>query len=253
MTIINIEEIQNKNMPKFNAIKESQDIYVPGIVAENISKRNGMVYILTGSGGSGKTNLLLNLFKNRYCYRNKFHNIFYFCPQSSFLSVIKHPFEKHDKVYHELTVDLLMNIYQQLNELKEGKDKTDSDSDSEPEIEYNCIIIDDFADTLKDKDIERMLNMMIIKARHLRCAFIFTLQSYYYMPKIFRKQITYITIFKPKNVAEFDSIAHELLNLNKDDGLKLYNYIYDADYSHLDLDTVQNKVYKNFNELILKE
>ena len=33
MTIINIEEIQNKNMPKFNAIKESQDIYVPGIVA----------------------------------------------------------------------------------------------------------------------------------------------------------------------------------------------------------------------------
>jgi hypothetical protein len=240
-------------MPKFNAIKESQDIYVPGIAAENISKRNGMVYILTGSGGSGKTNLLLNLFKNRYCYRNKFHNIFYFCPQSSFLSVIKHPFEKHDKVYHELTVDLLMNIYQQLNELKEGKDKTDSDSDSEPEIEYNCIIIDDFADTLKDKDIERMLNMMIIKARHLRCAFIFTLQSYYYMPKIFRKQITYITIFKPKNVAEFDSIAHELLNLNKDDGLKLYNYIYDADYSHLDLDSVQNKVYKNSNELILKE
>ena len=253
MTIINIEEITNKKMPKFNAIKESQDIYVPGIAAENISKRNGMIYVLTGSGGSGKTNLLLNLFKNRYCYRNKFHNIFYFCPQSSFLSVIKHPFEKHDKVYHELTVDILMSVYQQLNELKEGKNKTDSDSDSEPEIEYNCIIIDDFADTLKDKDIERMLNMMIIKARHLRCAFIFTLQSYYYFPKILRKQITYITIFKPKNIAEFDSIAHELLNLNKEDGLKLYNYIYDENYSHLDLDTVQNKVYKNFNELILKE
>ena len=98
-----------------------------------------------------------------------------------------------------------------------------------------------------------MLNMMIIKARNLRCAFIFTLQSYYYSPKILRKQITYITIFKPKNIAEFDSIAHELLNLNKEDGLKLYNYIYDENYSHLDLDTVENKVYKNFNELILKE
>ena len=96
-----------------------------------------------------------------------------------------------------------MSVYQQLNELKEGKNKTDSDSDSEPEIEYNCIILDDWADTLKDKDIERMLNMMIIKARHLRCAFIFTLQSYYYFPKILRKQITYITIFKPKNIAEF--------------------------------------------------
>ena len=251
MTIIDIEEIKNIKIPKFKPIKESQEIYIPGIEAANISKRNGMIYVLTGSGGSGKTNLLLNLFKNRHCYRGKFNNIYYFCPQSSFLSVIRHPFEKHNKVYHELTVEILMSIYEQLNDLKEGKDKTDSDSDDEPE--YNCIIIDDFADVLKSKDIISMLNTFIIKARHLRCAFIFTLQSYYYMPKIIRKQVTYITIFKPKNVAEFDSIARELLNLNKDDALKLYNYIYDQDYSHLDLDTVQNKIYKNFNELILKE
>ena len=84
MAIINITEIQNKNMPKFQVIKENQEIYIPGIDANNISKRNGMVYILTGSGGSGKTNLLLNLFKNRHCYRNKFHNIYYFCPEASF-------------------------------------------------------------------------------------------------------------------------------------------------------------------------
>ena len=251
---ITIEEIVNKNLPKFKPIKESQDIYIPGIEAANISKRNGMVYILTGSGGSGKTNLLLNLFKNRHCYKGKFHNIFYFCPQSSFLSVVNHPFEKHDKVYHELTADALMGIYEQLNDLKEGKNKTDDDDDDdEPEIEYNCIILDDFANDLKNKDIIKMLNMMVIKARHLRCAFIFTLQSYYYMAKIIRKQATYITIFKPKNVAEWQSIAHELLNLNKDDGLTLYNYVYNSDYNHLDLDTVQNKVYKNFHELILKE
>ena len=207
MTIIDIEEIKNIKIPKFKPIKESQEIYIPAIEAANISKRNGMIYVLTGSGGSGKTNLLLNLFKNRHCYRGKFNNIYYFCPQSSFLSVIRHPFEKHNKVYHELTVEILMSIYEQLNDLKEGKDKTDSDSDDEPE--YNCIVIDDFADVLKSKDIISMLNTFIIKARHLRCTFIFTLQSYYYMPKIIRKQVTYITIFKPKNVAEFDSIARD--------------------------------------------
>ena len=59
-----------------------------------------------------------------------------------------------------------MSIYEQLNDLKEGKDKTDSDSDDEPE--YNCIVIDDFADVLKSKDIISMLNTFIIKARHLR-------------------------------------------------------------------------------------
>ena len=209
-------------MPKFQVIKENQDIYVPNIDAGNISKRNGMVNILTGSGGSGKTNLLLNLFRNRHCYRNKYHNIFYFCPEASFLSVTKHPFEKHDKIYHELTVEILLSIYEQLCDLKSGKNK--SESDDEDEIEYNCIIIDDFASDLKNKDIEKVLNMMLIKARHLRCGFIFTLQSYYYFPKMLRKQLTFITIFKPKNIAEWLSISDELLNLNKDDGLTLYNY-----------------------------
>ena len=118
-------------------------------------------------------------------------------------------------MYHELTSEILLSVYDQLCELKEGKDKTDSDDDDE--VEYNCIILDDWANDLKNKDIQKVLNMMLIKARHLRCAFIFTLQSYYYFPKTLRKQITNITIFKTKNVAEFDSIAHELLNLNQAD------------------------------------
>ena len=78
MTIIDIEEIKNIKIPKFKPIKESRQLYVPGIEASYISKRNGMIYVLTGSGGSGKTNLLLNLFKNRHCYRGKFNNIYFF-------------------------------------------------------------------------------------------------------------------------------------------------------------------------------
>ncbi len=80
MTIINITEIQNKHMPKFQVIKENQEIYIPGIDANKISKRKGVVYILTGSGGSGKTNLIFNLFKNRHCYRNILNDLFYFFP-----------------------------------------------------------------------------------------------------------------------------------------------------------------------------
>lgn len=163
----------------------------------------------------------------------------------SFLSVQKHPFQDHDKVYHELTVDLLQQIYDQLNQIKETREKGDP-------VEYSCVIIDDMADSLKDNAIQKMLNKMLIKARHLSTAFIFTLQSYYYYPKILRKQITNITIFKPKNAEEWDSIAKELLMMNKDDGLKLYEYIYNEPYTHLDIDTVENKIYKNFNLLELK-
>ena len=93
---------------------------------------------------------------------------------------------------------------------------------------------------------------MLIKARHIRCSFIFTLQSFYLFPKILRKQITYTTIFQCKNIAEWYSITSEMLNYNKDDALKLYNYVFNAPYNHIDLDTVNNKIYKNFNILEIK-
>ena len=169
MTIA-VTEIVNKNLSKFQVIEESQELFITGIDAANIPKRNGMISLYTGSGGSGKSNLLLILFKNRHCYKGKFNNIYYFCPQSSFLSVVNHPFKNHSRVYHELTSEILLSIYDQLCDLKDGKDKTDSDDDSE--VEYNCVILDDWADVLKQKDIQKVLNMILIKARHLRCAFL---------------------------------------------------------------------------------
>ena len=125
MTIKDITEIANPNNINLKPIKEVQDIYVPNIVNQNISGRNGMVYCLTGSGGSGKTSLLLNMFKSKLMYRNRFNNTYYIYPSSSFsLSVHdqRHPFEKHDKVHHELTVgsSLSDNIYNELIAKKEA-------------------------------------------------------------------------------------------------------------------------------------
>ena len=287
-----IEEIANKNdVKQLKPIKEKQDIFIPNINDENISRRNGMVYVLSGSGGSGKTSLLLSMFKSKNYYRNKFDNIYYFCPASSFDSVASHPFATHDKVYNELTVQKLEDIYNELavqnvekainkkgtqspfdprtDHKRNCKDKNktlalfetgfeedeeeETQPPEEPEIEYSAIIIDDFADALKDVNIQKQLSKMMIKARHLKTAFIFTLQSYYYFPKLLRKQITYATIFKPKNAEEWTSIAKELINLNKDDSVKLYDYIFNEPYAHLDLDLVTNRLYKNFNLLLLKK
>ena len=114
MTIKEIVEIDIPTETKFKVMKEKQDIFVPDINNLNISRRNGMVYTLCGSGGSGKTNLLLNLFKSKDCYRNKFHNLYYFCHDSSMASLTNHPFMNHDKVYHELDVPTLEGIYQEL-------------------------------------------------------------------------------------------------------------------------------------------
>ena len=168
-----------------------------------------------------------------------FHNIFYICPNSSFSSVEKHPFSDHEKVYHDLTIELLESIYDQLVDIKENAE----------EIEYSCVIFDDQADALKNNDIQKYLNKMLIKSRHLQCGFIFTLQGYYYMPKILRKQFTYVTIFKPNNAEEWTAITKEVLHMNIDDGETLYDFVYDQDYSHLDIDLKDDKLYKNFNLL----
>jgi hypothetical protein len=243
-----INEIKNESFPKLEIVKEKMNIHIPGVI-EGVPNRNGFIWCLTGSGGSGKTNLLLNFFRTQNLYRGKFANIFYICPQSSFLSVEKHPFAEHtpEKIFHELNEEVLDSIYEKLKDIKI------ENSDGLYEYQYNVCIIDDMADSLKDASIQRKLNQMLIKARHLSCAFIFTLQSYYYFPKILRKQITNISIFKPKNSEEWSSIAKEILHLGKDDSLALYDYVYNQPYTHLDIDTINDTIYKNFNLLEIKK
>ena len=238
---MNITEIQN-DLPVMKPIRERMDVYIPKI-NDNLPRRNGFVYALIGAGGSGKSSLMLSMFKSPRYYRGKFDNIFYFTPQSSFMSVEKHPFSNHDKVYHELGLETLESIYEELLGLKE-----EAIANGCP-IEHSLIIIDDFANDLKDKELSQKINKAIVKTRHLNCSWIFTLQSYTLFPKVIRKQITNVTIFKPNNNEEWDSINRELLSMSRNDLIKLYDYCFNENYQHLDIDTKENKIYKNFNLL----
>ena len=71
----------------------------------------------------------------------------------SFTSVKNHPFKKHDKVYHDFTVKELSEIYSELEEKKEAQ-----------EDEYSLIILDDLADSLKNHDIQVLMNKYFIKS-----------------------------------------------------------------------------------------
>jgi hypothetical protein len=145
-----------------------------------------------------------------------------------------------------MTADGLAELH---DELLERKDKN---IEEEEPAEYNMVVFDDFANDLKDKSIVRALNRMLIKARHLNTSFVFTLQSYLYMPKILRKQITYATIFKPRNSEEWETIRREILQMKEDDAKKLFDYVFNEPYQHLDVDAFENKFYKNYNLLTLK-
>ena len=49
-----------------------------------------------------------------------------------------------------------------------------------------------------------------------------------------------------KKSREWLNISEELLNMDKKNQLQFYEYIYDKPYNHLDIDTVDNKLFKNF-------
>lgn len=234
------------DLPSLKPIRERMGVHIDG-VSRNIPHRNGFVYFLCGSGGSGKSSLLMSMFKSKAYYRCKFDNIYYFCPEESMLSVECHPFTHHSHVYHELSVSILEGIAQQLAELK-----AQAVEDKRP-IENSCIIIDDFASVLKDNELVRSLNRIITKTRHLGCSWIFTLQAYYLCPKILRKQCTNCTIFRPRNAQEWSAINSEMLMMTREQLTQLHDYIFDEPYNHLDVDTFENKLYKNFNELIIRK
>jgi ABC-type dipeptide/oligopeptide/nickel transport system ATPase component len=239
-----ISEIKN-DLPTIKPVKEIMSIYIDGI-NPNIPNRNGFIYALIGSPGSGKSSLLLSLFRSKNYYKNKFNHIYLITPESSFLSVKDHPFENHNKVYHELTSEVLENIYNELVEIK--KDCIDNNY----EIEHACVIIDDYASDLKDKELIKSLKQLLIKSRHIGCSFIFTLQTYNLFPLVLRKLLTNVSLFKPKNKIELDSVRKELINLNEQDTIELMNYVFSEEYSHLDVDTNTNILRKNFNKLIIK-
>jgi hypothetical protein len=168
-------------------------------------------------------------------------------PESSFLSLQKHPFKDHNKVFHELDKATLEVIFEEILEYKKQ-----ALEDDRP-IEHSCLIIDDFADGLKDKDIIMSLKKLLIKSRHINCFFIFTLQAYNLFPLVLRKLITNITLFKPKNNVETESIRAELLHMGRDEFQELTNFIYDEPYNHLDYDTNTMELRKNYNLLNIEK
>jgi hypothetical protein len=237
------------NLPSAKPVKEKMSTIIEKI-NPNLPRANGSVYCLIGPPGGGKSSLLLSLFSKEggnSFYRNKFDNIYLITPESSFLSVSNHPFKTHEKVFHELTAELLETIYDNTLELKIEA------LENKTPIEHTIVIVDDYASDLKENDIIQALKKILTKSRHINTFFIFTLQAYNLFPMILRKLITHITLFKPKNNIEFENIRTEILNTNKDDSLKLFNFVFDKPYNHLTIDTKTNEKRKNFELIEFEE
>ena len=197
-----------------------------------------------GKPGSGKTSLVISMLtskKENRVFRKVFDNVILVMPTCSRESMKKNPFKNHhvEKMFDELTYGTIHNIYNQLLTNSENKETT-------------ILILDDVGASLKDSSIATILRKIIFNRRHLKVHIVVMLQSYMSFAKEIRKLFSNIIIFKPSKT-EFENLMNEMFEMHKDQALDLMQYIFTNPHDYLFLNVDSQKMYKNFDEIIIPE
>jgi len=202
---------------------------------------NGVI----GKPGSGKTSLLISFLQGKgdsKVFRKVFNNILLVMPATSRNSLKKNVFEKHpeEKMYEELTYESITDIYSKLDEASKEKETT-------------LLILDDVGASLKDNIIQKLLRKIIFNRRHLKVNIFMLLQSFMSCPKEIRKLFSNIFMFKPAKV-EFQNLFDELFETKKEMAMNVMRFVFDGKpHQYLMMNIESQKLYKGFDEIILKE
>ena len=232
-------------------IKMSCDDYHTDIDDKLLIPRNGF-YVIVGSAGSGKTNVLIWLLshKKNFGWNNKFDKVFYFSP--SVHTIGKKLALNEDRVFNTFNASILDEI------LEENHMENQELIDEGEEPNQSLFIFDDLITELKKKENVNSLMKLIYNRRHQNAYIVILSQKYNMLPLKLRVSISgnkgALLLFKSQNRAENESIRNEVLDLNKEEFNQLSDYVYDVPYSfiYVRFDRSQSRMYhKNFNELSL--
>ncbi len=195
---------------------------------------------ITGSAGSGKTSMLVNLLTSPQAYKKAFHAVHCIIPAHSVASLKKNIFLKHPRMHDELNFATLDRIYEQV--MKDAENKMSS-----------LLIMDGVTASLKNLDVQMLLKKLIFNRRHYRLSIICLVQSYNSLPLPIRKTISHLACYKPRNKKEMSAIWEELVFLDKETGEALQRFVFDKPYSFLFACADTNELYKKFDRILIKD
>ena len=191
--------------------------------------------LLIGKPGSGKTNLIYQIMKSitNKCY----DKIFLFQPEKSRTSMKDKLFDQlpEDQKYEELTFENLEYVNDNLDD--EGN---------------NCIIFDDMGAYLKNNDIKKLLKEIVMNRRHKHVSIYFLCQTYFSIERDIRKLFSNLFIFKVSK-QELNTIYDELIEHKKEYIDEIIKIIYDTKYNFMFINTDSQRIFKNWDELIIED
>ena len=195
--------------------------------------------LLIGKPRSGKTSLLFSLFENKEILRKVYHKIYVFQPSPSRASMKNDIFGKlpPEQLFNELNfenLDLVMDEIEATSDLN------------------IAIIFDDVGSSLKNFDTMNLMKKLIFNRRHLHTSVFFLVQTYYSIPKDIRKLFSNIFVFRV-NKNELATIFDEIVEDKEmvDITHQISKLIYDKPYNFMFINTDTQRIFKNFDELII--
>jgi hypothetical protein len=202
-------------------------------MVEDCFSRNHSTLIL-GTQGQGKSSLAVQLIRDimASCYEN----IYVFMPDESRADLEHDIFGenlKEDQIYSELTSDDLDKLYDILKSNKE-------------QGENSLVLIDDFQNILKDKDIQKSMEKLVIKLRHINTSIILLNQNFGKLPKKLRSLMYNIIVFD-LGKEELQNVFDEVIKKNKNQFTELVNFAFTKPHDWVLVNTKSRKIYKKFD------
>ena len=201
---------------------------------------NHSTNLLIGKPASGKTSLLYSLFKSPKLFKKVYHNIFLFQPSASRSSMKDKLFDNlpEENKFDELTEE---NLRQVLDTIKE-----------EDKDYNNCIIFDDMGSKLRNAELKKIFKELIQNRRHLRCSVFFLVQTYISLERDIRKLFSNIFVFRVSK-KELELIFDEQVEQKKSYTSDIAKIVFDEPYKYLFINTDSQRLFRCFDELIIKD
>jgi hypothetical protein len=116
----------------------------------------------------------------------------------------------------------------------------------------SLIIFDDMTAALKKKETLQLFKELIYNRRHLHVSLYFCVQTYFSVPKDLRRLWTNLFIFKTSK-DELTNIWTELIEYPDELIPKIRKLIYDKPYQYLFVNTDTQRLFKGFDEVVIKD